>query len=330
MLGFENLSEVKFEEFCFDLLKELGFINVDWRKGTGFNSSPSDQGRDITASFLRTDPAGEKVSEKWFIECKHYKNGVPPDKISSAITWAEAERPDVLLIIASNFLSNPCKDYLDKYLHNNKPAFKINRWENPKIEELVTGKYLLLRKYGLPILRSNLDMLNPNHITYITRQSVNSIPYFLNMMDILNAKKRDDAFQMTYMEIIHNHFKTEANFSYSYSFFKKRCLAVYRAPTESTTSYVHRIVGSTLSWLFYAGNKLELNNVIKRNEQRLYDLKIKNDESPTDILIETEIKRIEKLIENLPVQTDYYWDVYNYICDNLIPKLLIEYNNGKT
>jgi len=326
MIVFENLSSVKFEEFCCDLLKEMGFINVDWRKRTGLNSSPSDQGRDIVANFVITDPDGEIKMEKWFIECKHYEKGVPPDKISSAITWADAERPDVLLIIASNFLSNPTKEYLEKYNNNNKPTFRIKTWENPTLENLVASKYLLLKNYGIPTTRTNIDIFNPNHIVYMSSKQVNSIPYFLNMMDILEPKKRDDAFQMTYMEIIHNNFRNDPGFVYDYSFFRKRCLSIYYAPMEGTTSYVHRIVGSALSGMFFAGNKLELPNVIKRNEQKLERLRIQLLESANKPVISTEIQRIEKHINNLPHQTDYYWDVYNYICDELLPKLLMEYN----
>ena len=33
-ISFANLDETDFEGFCFDLLIELGFVNVDWRKGT--------------------------------------------------------------------------------------------------------------------------------------------------------------------------------------------------------------------------------------------------------------------------------------------------------
>jgi hypothetical protein len=28
-----DMNETEFEEFCFDLLRELGFVNLDWRKG---------------------------------------------------------------------------------------------------------------------------------------------------------------------------------------------------------------------------------------------------------------------------------------------------------
>jgi hypothetical protein len=34
-------------------MRELGFANVDWRKGTPLDESPADQGRDIQAQRVR-------------------------------------------------------------------------------------------------------------------------------------------------------------------------------------------------------------------------------------------------------------------------------------
>jgi hypothetical protein len=42
MLDFNSLSSTKFEEFCYDALKKLWFFNLEWRKGTGYDTSPSD------------------------------------------------------------------------------------------------------------------------------------------------------------------------------------------------------------------------------------------------------------------------------------------------
>ena len=53
-VGFDALSPTDFEEFCFDLMSETGFVNVDWRKGTPKESSPADRGRDIVAQLERS------------------------------------------------------------------------------------------------------------------------------------------------------------------------------------------------------------------------------------------------------------------------------------
>ena len=52
---FEHVNETQFEEFTFDLLHELNFVNTDWRKGTPKPSSPADKGRDIVAQQVVKD-----------------------------------------------------------------------------------------------------------------------------------------------------------------------------------------------------------------------------------------------------------------------------------
>ena len=107
---FADFNETEFEEFCFELLKGLpGFHNVDWRKGTPKASSPADRGRDIAAEVDHVDVDGARHVETWFVDCKHYERGVPPEALQGLLTWAQAERPHVALVIASGFLSNAAK-----------------------------------------------------------------------------------------------------------------------------------------------------------------------------------------------------------------------------
>jgi Restriction endonuclease len=148
-VSFDKLSSSRFEEFCFDLLEVSGFVNVDWRKGTGLTSSPSDKGRDIVGDHPRSDPDGTRYFERWFVDCKHFRKGVPPTELHNLLSWAEAERPDVALFAVSNFLSNPAKDYIEAYKRNNHPPFKIRLWEKPKLIRMAARKITLQRKYGL-------------------------------------------------------------------------------------------------------------------------------------------------------------------------------------
>lgn len=328
MLDLNKLSSVQFEEFTHDLLLSMGFQNLNWRKGSGYNASPSDQGRDIEAEFFNTDIDGEKRIEKWFVECKHYKQGVPAEKINSALRWAESNRPDVLLFVISNFFSNQAKECLNAYQQNNKPKFIIKIWENKKLEELTFGKAKLLRSYNIPYNKNNTDLFNPNHVTYISRQYVNSIPYFLTVLDSIKPEIRDTAFELTYIQIIHNTFINESDFQHNFKYFKKKCLMLYHSPTMSNTFFVHQIVLSTLSWLFHTGNPLELPDVIERNKKNLEYLKSKKASSDIEkTLLTKEINRVISHIDQLPTQTSHYWDIYNAICDEVIPKLLIEYQS---
>ncbi|MFJ9249376.1 restriction endonuclease [Streptomyces sp. NPDC101776] len=154
-MPYDDMTDVEFEEFCFALLEELGFVNVDWRKGTGFNASPSDRGRDIVAERQIEEFDGSHYVEKWFIDCKHYKQGVPPEKVSGLLSWVSAERADVALVIASNHLSNPCKDYLNAYQLNNRPPFRIKHWERPNLRKLIEGRGEFLSRIALAKQRKN-------------------------------------------------------------------------------------------------------------------------------------------------------------------------------
>lgn len=135
-IGFDGLTPTDFEEFCFDLLSEVGFINVDWRKGTPRASSPSDRGRDIVARLERVEPDGHKYLETWFVDCKHYDRGVPPEALQGAITWAQAARPDTVLFMASGYLSNAAKDWITDF-EATGPTFRIRVWEMPQIRRLL-------------------------------------------------------------------------------------------------------------------------------------------------------------------------------------------------
>jgi hypothetical protein len=118
-LTFTYINETQFEEFAFDLLHELKFVNIDWRKGTPKQSSPADKGRDIVAQQIVKDIDDATTLQTWFVDCKHFKRAVPPTELQNLLAWAEAERPDVALFVVSGYLSNPSKDYIETYKRNN-------------------------------------------------------------------------------------------------------------------------------------------------------------------------------------------------------------------
>jgi hypothetical protein len=158
-LPVDGLNETEFEEFCFDLLRELGFVNLDWRKGTGLKASPSDSGRDIVGQLPREELDGRQYFETWFVDCKHHKRGVPPEKVSGLLAWATAERADVALVIASNYLSNPCKDFLKSYETSNRPPFRIRYWERPNLVRLLEGRDEFVNRYLRANMRTEAEIL---------------------------------------------------------------------------------------------------------------------------------------------------------------------------
>ncbi|QZQ56709.1 restriction endonuclease [Curtobacterium sp. TC1] len=148
-VSFANLNDTEFEEFVYDLLVTLGFVNVDWRKGTPKNASPSDRGRDIVAQWVVKDVDGHTRFETWFVDAKHYARGVPPEALQGLMTWSEVERPDVALVAASGFLSNPAKDWVSAYVSNRSPGFRIRYWEKPDLSRMLSRFPDLMHRHGI-------------------------------------------------------------------------------------------------------------------------------------------------------------------------------------
>ena len=184
----DALDETEFEAFCFALLNDLGFVNVDWRKGTGLPASPADRGRDIEADLERAEVDGARHVEKWFVDCKHHQRGVPPEKIQGLLAWAHAERPHVALIIASNFLSNATKDYLRDYEQNNRPPFRIKFWERPTLERMTKGRDDFVTRQLLSGMRTESEILAAEseffHRVWYRRHQV--------LMRVHEGRDRDD------------------------------------------------------------------------------------------------------------------------------------------
>jgi hypothetical protein len=176
------LTSVGFEEFSLELLRRIGFSNLDWRKGTPKNSSPADTGRDMVAHQHREDVDGAKFSDVWFVDCKHYRKAVPPTELQNALAWAEAESPSVLLFICSGYLSNPSKNYLEKYRENRKPPFRIKTWELPQLEHITRGRRSLLFRYDL--LKEKFKIRPVSHIRKAEAEFESKIWYNRKPADI--------------------------------------------------------------------------------------------------------------------------------------------------
>lgn len=109
-IDFDLLDASRFEELCFDLLARLGLQDLVWRR------DGPDSGRDIECKYVAAVPLVGMVAERWFVECKNHSRGVPPEELASKCAWAEAERPDRLVIVVSSHLTNGARQWLEKRL----------------------------------------------------------------------------------------------------------------------------------------------------------------------------------------------------------------------
>ncbi len=138
-LNFQSLTPIQFEELCFDLLDELGFKRLVWRQGG------ADDGRDIQGVREISPRIVEPYEETWFFECKRYEKGVPPDDLSSKVTWADAEKPKHLVFLISSYITSGAREWLSK-IEEDKP-YKIHLVEGKQLQNLICRSQNLTSRY---------------------------------------------------------------------------------------------------------------------------------------------------------------------------------------
>ena len=149
MISFDHLDSTRFEELVYDILHDMGYFNINRRKGTWYNASPADQWRDIECTYTYTNLYWKVIDCKMYIECKKHKKWVSVEKIQNATAYALSHRPDDLLIVCANALSNSAKEYIDWFRENNRPYTRIDYRENKNLENHLSRFPNLLKKYNL-------------------------------------------------------------------------------------------------------------------------------------------------------------------------------------
>lgn len=334
-MNLNHLSDGNFEELTYDLLVALGLVNVNWRRGSGHGGATADQGRDIVAQESRKSVDGEVHHETWFVQCKHYVKGVPPEKLQGALTWASAERPDVLLFVVSNFLSNPAKNFLEQYERNNTPPYRIKIWERKDIERLLTSHPALIRKYGLDPLDPALTA-HPAHLLYVLAPPLNTLPYFFEKLEEMSPSIRDDVFSWSYHSVIGPRYREPrhgkekiANMQLDptdYPAFKAKCFELEHARV-SGHFLVQGVVTDALSWSWRLGDESRVSSSIATNRDAIAHFKerLASATDPDDIdALQGCIEMSNEMIETAHERQRQWHKYYLYLCETLLPALAIE------
>ena len=262
------------------------------------------------------------------------KEGVPQEKIQGILGWAEAESPDCVLIIASNFLSNPCKEYIKDYERNKKPKFKIKHWENPDIERLSIGKSKLLLDYQISKEFEYLRLMKPSHLLYLKDLPMNNLNYLFRVLDNLDPAKRDEIMGLTYQLMIDPDMHIEdmdeksRNEYVNYEKFKERCRIVSREMPHYLLSIL--IVIFSIGFIFKIGDKTNEDYVIQNHKEGIQYLeerkKITEKEGDTKTIkgLNDTIAFMKKSIKEMPERIKRNYKLYEYFCDNVIEELLKE------
>ncbi len=258
MIDLSSLGATEFESLCYDLLAHLGLQNLQWRKGQNEGCSSSDSGRDIEGVFVRQDIDGAVVTEKWFVECKHWAKAVPPTAIHGLITWADAERPNVAVIICSGALSNPAHDWIRDYRRENRPAYLIKEWEQKTLEALLPSFPDILLDYDIPTSYTSLL----SHALWRDLK-VHDLDYLFSLLDAIADAQRDRMLGNVYHSVLPLRMRQPTTGKETvgellidppkYDSFKRRCTKLTNEEGMNKSFLASAIVSTVTRWLaFYA------------------------------------------------------------------------------
>lgn len=157
-IDFSSVSPEQFERLVYFLLDDMGFKNIEWRKG-GNGISATDGGRDLEATYTKIGPDDQLIVEKWWVEVKYRSHVLAPETVHDIVLNA-AVRPkvDVLAIATNNVISNKTTDWI-KDLATKQPTPRIVTWQAHDLERLLR-KYPAIRErffYGSLTIAERLE-----------------------------------------------------------------------------------------------------------------------------------------------------------------------------
>ena len=140
LANISKLSSTQFENLIYDCIRSIGVRNLVWR------TPGSDGGRDIEGQVIVTDLVGVDKAEKWYIECKRYKQSIDWPTIWKKVAYADSQCADVFLLATNSNPSPACEN-------------EISNWNNKKR----TPTIRMLRGYSLVELLSTKSHISLCH-----------------------------------------------------------------------------------------------------------------------------------------------------------------------
>lgn len=144
-LDFSEIDPVEFENLVFHLIDEMGFSNIQWRKG-GEGNSATDGGRDLEATFWSVQPAASKEEKYWF-EVKYRTGQLEKSQVQNTVLNAAGNNSkDNLVIITNKTISNPTLDWINEFQVSNKVP-NVTVWQGHDLEILLRKNPRTLAKF---------------------------------------------------------------------------------------------------------------------------------------------------------------------------------------
>ncbi|MBG0785620.1 MAG: restriction endonuclease [Anaerolineaceae bacterium] len=166
----DSLQPEELEKLAFFLLDDMGFKNLEWRKGSE-GISATDGGRDLSGVFTKVEPDDSLTIENWWVEVKYRSNTLKKSTVQDIVVNSSGfTGVDVVVIFTNNVISNSTLDWVKEFQKkNSKPRIVI--WQKHDIERI-------LRKYPktASIFFPGLQTL-PEQIESIKQRFWNNIEY---------------------------------------------------------------------------------------------------------------------------------------------------------
>jgi hypothetical protein len=132
----------QFENLTYECLRALGMKNLVWR------TPGSDGGRDIEGYVYLNDMAGFSEQQKWFVECKRYKNSISWPTVWEKIAYAVSNDVDILLVSTTSNPSPQCENEISKWnLAKRRPVIRF--WRGYDLANLVRSLPHIGGMFGL-------------------------------------------------------------------------------------------------------------------------------------------------------------------------------------
>jgi len=150
-LDFSDITPEDFENLVFQLLEEMGFSNIQWRKG-GPGNSATDGGRDLEATFWSIQPAGSHELTYW-IEVKYRTNSLERVQVQATINNAAADVTlDNLIIVTNSTITNPTLDWISTFQSGHQRP-RISTWQGHDLDVNCSRKL----NHSVDILQTNIE-----------------------------------------------------------------------------------------------------------------------------------------------------------------------------
>ena len=140
-IDFSMLNYREFESLTIDLLKHLGFKDIESEFQIG------NKIYDLKAIFSRFDPFGASVSETWLIELKLYKESKADLRSINQFTINLMDLSGDFkgLLITNSTITSPSREWLENNKKSNRIAIKIV--DSTELKRLLLKNKKLVNKY---------------------------------------------------------------------------------------------------------------------------------------------------------------------------------------